>query len=170
MCRARPAHRTPPAPSTTRLPRTATHTNAVVRRDLAAHAAKLKALAEQYAARDRKVVSYWTMGFNQHSRGTWVNEQIYMIHLLAGKISTPGSGASSLTGQPSACGTAREVGVFAHRLPSDMVVTNPKQETLTITLHEVLSDVSSELGDDPGLQKDGVEAHLQELLAQQAQL
>jgi endonuclease len=45
------------------------------------------------------------------------------------------------------------------------VVTNPKQETLTITLHEVLSDVSSELGEDPGLQKDGVEAHLQELLA-----
>jgi RecB family endonuclease NucS len=45
------------------------------------------------------------------------------------------------------------------------VVTNPKDETLTITLHEVLSDVSEELGDDPGLQKDGVEAHLQELLA-----
>ena len=45
------------------------------------------------------------------------------------------------------------------------VVTNPKQETLTISLHEVLSDVSEDLGDDPGLQKDGVEAHLQELLA-----
>ena len=45
------------------------------------------------------------------------------------------------------------------------VVTNPKQETLTINLHEVLSDVSAELGEDPGLQKDGVEAHLQELLA-----
>ncbi|MEM8922263.1 MAG: endonuclease NucS [Actinomycetota bacterium] len=45
------------------------------------------------------------------------------------------------------------------------VVTNPKGETLTITLHEVLSDQSHELGDDPGLQKDGVEAHLQELLA-----
>jgi endonuclease len=45
------------------------------------------------------------------------------------------------------------------------VVTNPKHETLTITLHEVLSDVSAELGEDPGLQKDGVEAHLQELLA-----
>ena len=45
------------------------------------------------------------------------------------------------------------------------VVTNPKQETLTITLHEVLSDVAEELGEDPGLQKDGVEAHLQELLA-----
>ena len=47
----------------------------------------------------------------------------------------------------------------------EWVVTNPKQETLTITLHEVFSDVSQELGVDPGLQKDGVEAHLQELLA-----
>lgn len=45
------------------------------------------------------------------------------------------------------------------------VISNPKKETLTIRLHEVLSDVSEELGDDPGLQKDGVEAHLQELLA-----
>jgi endonuclease len=44
-------------------------------------------------------------------------------------------------------------------------VTNPKGEKLTITLHEVFSDVAHELGDDPGLQKDGVEAHLQELLA-----
>lgn len=45
------------------------------------------------------------------------------------------------------------------------IVTNPKGETLTITLEEVISDVIHELGDDPGLQKDGVEAHLQELLA-----
>lgn len=45
------------------------------------------------------------------------------------------------------------------------IVTNPKKETLTITLHEVFSDSNHELGTDPGLQKDGVEAHLQELLA-----
>lgn len=44
-------------------------------------------------------------------------------------------------------------------------VTNPKGEMLTITLHEVLSDSSWELGQDPGLTKDGVEAHLQALLA-----
>src|SRR6478609_10367813 len=44
-------------------------------------------------------------------------------------------------------------------------VTNPKGETLTITLDEVLSDSAWEMGVDPGLQKDGVEAHLQELLA-----
>jgi endonuclease len=45
------------------------------------------------------------------------------------------------------------------------VVENPKGETLTITLEEVLVDVAHELGEDPGLRKDGVEAHLQELLA-----
>ena len=49
--------------------------------------------------------------------------------------------------------------------PDRWVVTNQKGETLTITLHEVISDVASDLGQDPGLQKDGVEAHLQVLLA-----
>ena len=44
-------------------------------------------------------------------------------------------------------------------------VTNSKGETIRITLEEVLSDSSWDLGVDPGLQKDGVEAHLQELLA-----
>lgn len=44
-------------------------------------------------------------------------------------------------------------------------VTNPKGETLTIHLHEVVADSAHELGVDPGLSKDGVEAHLQELLA-----
>jgi nitrate reductase NapA len=86
---------------------------------------KLRTVADIYADPERKVVSFWTMGFNQHSRGTWVNEQAYMAHLLTGKQAKPGSGAFSLTGQPSACGTAREVGTFAHRLPADMVVANP---------------------------------------------
>ncbi len=87
---------------------------------------KLQTLADYYADPARKVVSFWTMGFNQHTRGTWVNEQAYMVHLLTGKQANPGNGAFSLTGQPSACGTAREVGTFAHRLPADMVVANPK--------------------------------------------
>ncbi len=92
---------------------------------------KLVALADLYAQKDRKVVSFWTMGFNQHVRGTWVNEQVYAIHLLLGKQSQPGNGAFSLTGQPSACGTAREVGTFAHRLPADMVVMNPKHREIS---------------------------------------
>ena len=92
---------------------------------------KLVKLADLYAEKNRKVVSFWTMGFNQHVRGTWVNEQVYAVHLLLGKQSQPGNGAFSLTGQPSACGTAREVGTFAHRLPADMVVDNPKHREVT---------------------------------------
>jgi endonuclease len=45
------------------------------------------------------------------------------------------------------------------------VVRNPKGETLTITLDEIMADVGHDLGTDPGLQKDGVEAHLQDLLS-----
>jgi endonuclease len=45
------------------------------------------------------------------------------------------------------------------------VISNPKGEILTITFTEILHDSDHELGEDPGLQKDGVEAHLQELLA-----
>jgi len=93
--------------------------------DLESFKSKLRQLADYYLDRGRKVVSFWTMGFNQHTRGTWVNEQAYMVHLLTGKQAKPGNGAFSLTGQPSACGTAREVGTFAHRLPADMVVANP---------------------------------------------
>jgi len=93
--------------------------------------AKLQQLADFYCDKNRKIVSYWTMGFNQHQRGSWVNEQAYMNHLLTGRQCQPGNGAFSLTGQPSACGTAREVGVFAHRLPADMVVMNPKHRAHT---------------------------------------
>jgi len=87
---------------------------------------KLDALAELYADPKVKVMSFWTMGFNQHTRGVWANQLVYNLHLLTGKIATPGNSPFSLTGQPSACGTAREVGTFSHRLPADMLVANPK--------------------------------------------
>jgi RecB family endonuclease NucS len=49
-------------------------------------------------------------------------------------------------------------------------VTGKGGETLTITISEVISDTSADLGTEPGLVKDGVEAHLQELLAAQVGL
>jgi RecB family endonuclease NucS len=49
--------------------------------------------------------------------------------------------------------------------PGVWTVKNKADETLTITLEEIQHDSSHELGVDPGLVKDGVEAHLQELLA-----
>jgi nitrate reductase NapA len=54
-----------------------------------------------------------------------------MNHLLLGKQSQPGNGAFSLTGQPSACGTAREVGTFCHRLPADRLIGNPQHRAET---------------------------------------
>ena len=84
----------------------------------------LQYLADIYADPNIKVMSLWTMGVNQHTRGTWMNNLLYNLHLLTGKISEPGNSPFSLTGQPSACGTCREVGTFTHRLPADMVVNN----------------------------------------------
>ena len=49
--------------------------------------------------------------------------------------------------------------------PGRWVVANPKGERLTITIDEIHADVDEPLGAEPGLHKDGVEAHLQELLA-----
>ena len=91
---------------------------------------KLQQLADLYIEKDRKVVSFWTMGMNQHTRGTWVNTLSYNVHFMLNKQAVPGSGAFSLTGQPSACGTAREVGTFTHRLPADMMVKNPKHRAI----------------------------------------
>ncbi|OBU42377.1 nitrate reductase catalytic subunit [Photobacterium phosphoreum] len=91
---------------------------------------KLVELAKYYADPNLKVMSLWTMGMNQHTRGVWMQSLVYNLHLLTGKISTPGNSPFSLTGQPSACGTAREVGTFAHRLPADLVVTNPKHRAI----------------------------------------
>jgi endonuclease len=53
---------------------------------------------------------------------------------------------------------------------SEWVVTGKSGETLTIHIEEIISDASYALGDDPGLVKDGVESHLQELLAVQLHL
>ena len=49
--------------------------------------------------------------------------------------------------------------------PDKWVVTNPKGETLTISIEEIHVDLDHDMGEEPGLQKDGVEAHLQEMLA-----
>ena len=54
--------------------------------------------------------------------------------------------------------------------PGRWVVTNPKGESLVITLEEILADHTYELGPDPGLEKDGVERTLQLLLADRAEV
>jgi len=86
-------------------------------------ASDIRWLASLYGDPSRRVMSFWCMGMNQHTRGTWINNLVYNIHLLTGKISTPGNSPFSLTGQPSACGTVREVGTLTHRLPYGSVTS-----------------------------------------------
>ncbi|MFB6346845.1 MAG: molybdopterin-dependent oxidoreductase [bacterium] len=102
-------------------------------------AEEIRYLASLYGDPNRKVVSYWCMGVNQHSRGTWMNNLIYNIHLLTGKISQPGNGPFSLTGQPSACGTVREVGTLTHKLPHG-VVMNEEHRKMAADIWDVPED------------------------------
>jgi len=96
----------------------------------------IRYLAALYGNPDKKVTSFWCMGMNQHTRGTWINNLVYNIHLLTGKISTPGNSPFSLTGQPSACGTVREVGTLTHALPHG-VVTNEKDRKMAADIWQV---------------------------------
>ena len=98
---------------------------------------QLELLAGYFADPKLKVMSVWCMGVNQHSRGTWMNNLIYNLHLITGKICKPGATAYSITGQPSACGTVREVGDLAHRLPADMVVANPEHRAIAARIWKV---------------------------------
>jgi len=95
-----------------------------------------------------KVMSVWCMGMNQHTRGTWINNLVYNIHLLTGQICKPGATPLSLTGQPAACGTVREVGTLAHRLPADMVVANPEHRAIAAKIWKVPVE---KLNPKPGL-------------------
>lgn len=83
---------------------------------------QLKMLCETFADPELKITSLWCMGVNQHYRGTAMNRLLHGIHLLSGHFGTPGNAPTSLTGQPSACGTAREVGTLAHALPGGRLV------------------------------------------------
>ena len=80
-----------------------------------------------YGASTRGTVSLWCMGVNQHTRGTWMNNLINDMHLADRQDQPPRrQPAFSLTGQPSACGTVREVGTLCNRLPSDRYGVNKK--------------------------------------------
>jgi len=102
---------------------------------------QIRILADIYGNRARKTVSTWCMGVNQHYRGTWMNNLITNLHLVTGKISKPGSGPFSMTGQPSACGTVREVGTLTNRLPADMVVFKEAHRKKAAEIWKVSPDI-----------------------------
>ncbi len=86
----------------------------------------IEMLGALFGRRDVKITSLWCMGMNQHTRGTAINTLVHGVHLLSGHFGAPGDAPTSLTGQPSACGTVREVGTLSHALPGGLVVSNDK--------------------------------------------
>ncbi len=95
-----------------------------VAEEIGVTASRIEEIAKLFAARGRETMSMWTMGLNQRSRGQWVNNLINGLHLITGKLCRPGSTPFSLTGQPSACGSVREVGALCHLLPAHRFVAN----------------------------------------------
>ncbi len=98
------------------------YTPAYVERISGVPAAKIRMLADLFGDPGIKITSLWCMGMNQHTRGTAINSLVHGVHLLSGHFGTPGNAPTSLTGQPSACGTVREVGTLAHALPGGRLV------------------------------------------------
>jgi len=81
--------------------------------------------AAEWIGASKGYLSLWTMGLNQSANG--VNKVLSLIdlHLVTGKIGTPGSGPFSLTGQPNAMG-GRETGGLANLLPAHRDLSNPE--------------------------------------------
>ncbi len=100
-------------------------------------AGKIRMLADLFANQDLRITSLWCMGMNQHTRGTAINNLVHGVHLLSGHFGRPGDAPTSLTGQPSACGTVREVGTLAHALPGGRVVANAEHRKQTEELWNV---------------------------------
>lgn len=85
-------------------------------------AEQIRFLATLFADKTTRITSLWCMGMNQHTQGTAINSLVHGIHLLSGHFGKPGDAPTSLTGQPSACGTVREVGTLSHTLPGGRLV------------------------------------------------
>ena len=104
----------------------ATYTPAYVEKVSGVSPKDLGYLADLFGDPKQRITSVWCMGPNQHTRGTAINDLLHGIHLLSGHFGKPGDAPTSLTGQPSACGTVREVGTLAHALPGGLVVAKPE--------------------------------------------
>jgi nitrate reductase NapA len=84
-------------------------------------AERIRWLASLYGDRSRKVLSVWGANANRTARGTWTNNVLYNIHLLAGRIASPGDGALCLTGQPNGGSSVHDAGSLSHTLPRGSV-------------------------------------------------
>ncbi len=91
-------------------------------------AADIRWLASIYADPALRVTTAWGAGVNRHARGTWMNTVLHNIHLLVGKVGSPGNSPLPLSAETSGCGSGREVGASAHGLPAGTVTRREDRE------------------------------------------
>lgn len=103
--------------------------------------------AAKWIGESPEFTTFWTMGLNQSTHGTWHTNAICNLHLATGKICRLGSGPFSLTGQPNAMG-GREVGYLSHALPGQRTVTNEEDRAFIEKLWGVATGA---IRPEPGL-------------------
>jgi ferredoxin-nitrate reductase len=103
-------------------------------------------LAARYLHESTGYLSLWTMGLNQSVVGVNKNLALISLHLITGRIGSPGNGPFSLTGQPNAMG-GREVGGLANLLPAHRDLANPAHRAEV----ERFWDAQAPINPKPGL-------------------
>ena len=99
-----------------------------VEQELGVSAADIRRVAYLFA-KSPATMSLWTMGINQRTQGTFLNNALNSLHLITGQIGRPGATPFSLTGQPNACGGVRDTGALSHTLPGGRLVANPQHRS-----------------------------------------
>ena len=99
-----------------------------VEHELGVSAADIRRVAYLFAA-SPATMSLWTMGINQRTQGTFLNNMLSSLHLITGQIGRPGATPFSLTGQPNACGGVRDTGALCQALPGGRLVTNSQHRS-----------------------------------------
>ncbi len=88
-------------------------------------------------ARSKATMSLWTMGINQRTQGTFLNNTLHNLHLMTGQICRPGATPFSLTGQGNACGGVRDTGTLSHLLPAGRLIKKPEHRAIVEKLWKV---------------------------------
>jgi len=80
-------------------------------------ASSIRWLATLYGDPMRNVVTFWDRGVNHGARGTWMHNLLCNIHLLVGKVASPGNSPFCLTGQPGGGSALHDAGTLTDTLP-----------------------------------------------------
>lgn len=109
-------------------------------------AASIRWLASLYGDPLRKVMSVWGRDVNQDVRGTWLNNQLYNIHLLVGKIAAPGNSPFCCTGLPNGGNSVHDAGSLTDALPGGEV----RNEADRRRAAEIWGVPVEQIGPEPG--------------------